>query len=82
MNKKELKEELKNIFQNIFEDDKIEITNDLSANDVDNWDSLTHMILINEIEEKLKIKFSLKDLNKLDNVGNLIDVIDLKLKDK
>lgn len=81
MNKKELKKELKNIFQNIFEDDKIELTNDLSANDVDNWDSLTHMILINEIEEKLKIKFSLKDLNKLDNVGNLIEIIHLKLSD-
>ena len=81
MNKKELKKELKNIFQNIFEDDKIELTNHLSANDVDNWDSLTHMILINEIEEKLNIKFSLKDLNKLDNVGNLIEVIYLKLSD-
>ena len=36
---------------------KIEIKNDLSAKDVDNWDSLTHMILISEIEEKFNIKF-------------------------
>jgi|TARA_B100001093_G_scaffold167288_1_gene159886 acyl carrier protein len=78
MNKKELRIKLKDIFQNIFEDDKIELTDDLSAKDVDNWDSLTHMILITEIEEKFEIKFSLKDLNQLENVGDLIRIISIK----
>tara|TARA_X000001036_G_scaffold33680_1_gene27509 strand:- start:250 stop:495 length:246 start_codon:yes stop_codon:yes gene_type:complete len=78
MNKKELRIKLKDIFQNIFEDDKIELTDDLSAKDVDNWDSLTHMILITEIEEKFEIKFSLKDLNQLENVGDLIQIISIK----
>ena len=77
MNKKELRIKLKDIFQNIFEDDKIELTDDLSAKDVDNWDSLTHMILITEIEEKFEIKFSLKDLNQLENVGDLIRIISI-----
>ena len=78
MNKKELRIKLKDIFQNIFEDDKIELTDDLSAKDVDNWDSLTHMILITEIEEKFEIKFILKDLNQLENVGDLIRIISIK----
>lgn len=78
MNKKELRIKLKDIFQNIFEDDKIELTDDLSAKDVENWDSLTHMILITEIEEKFEIKFSLKDLNQLEDVGNLIQIISIK----
>lgn len=78
MNKKELRIKLKDIFQNIFEDDKIELTDDLSAKDVDNWDSLTHMILITEIEEKFEIKFSLKNLNQLENVGDLIRIISIK----
>ena len=78
MNKKELRIKLKDIFQNIFEDDKIELTDDLSAKDVDNWDSLTHMILITEIEEKFEIKFSLKDLNQLENVGDLLRIISIK----
>lgn len=79
MNNKEIENKLKDVFQNVFEDSKIEIKNDLSAKDVDNWDSLTHMILISEIEEKFNIKFSLKDLNKLDNVGNLIKIIAFKI---
>ena len=78
MNKKELRIKLKDIFQNIFEDDKIELTDDLSAKDVDNWDSLTHMILITEIEEKFEIKFKLNDLNQLENVGDLIRIISIK----
>ena len=78
MNKKELRIKLKDIFQNIFEDDKIELTDDLQAKDVDNCDSLTHMILITEIEEKFEIKFSLKDLNQLENVGDLIRIISIK----
>ena len=78
MTKKELRIKLKDIFQNIFEDDKIELTDDLSAKDVENWDSLTHMILITEIEEKFEIKFSLKDLNQLEDVGNLIQIISIK----
>ena len=62
MNNVEIENKLKHVFQNVFEDSKIEIRNDLSAKDVDNWDSLTHMILISEIEEKFNIKSVLKTL--------------------
>ena len=78
MEKNEITDKLTEIFRNIFEDDKIELNESLSAKDVDNWDSLTHMLLISEIESSFSIKFSLKDLNKLDNVGNLIELIKLK----
>ena len=80
MEKNEITDKLTEIFRNIFEDDKIELNESLSAKDVDNWDSLTHMLLISEIESSFSIKFSLKDLNKLDNVGNLIELIILKTK--
>ena len=80
MEKIEIIDKLTNIFRNLFEDDKIQLTERLSAKDVDNWDSLTHMLLISEIESSFSIKFSLKDLNKLDNVGNLIELIKLKTK--
>lgn len=80
MKKNEITDKLTEIFRNIFEDDKIKLNESLSAKDVDNWDSLTHMLLISEIESSFSIKFSLKDLNKLDNVGNLIELIILKTK--
>ena len=55
------------------------ITDQLSALDVEKWDSLSHMILIAEVENEFTIKFKLKDLNKMANVGDMIAVIESKL---
>lgn len=70
---------LTEIFRNVFGNQSLELTNDLTANDVDNWDSLTHMILIAEVEDEFSIKFKLKDLNKMKNVGEMINIINSKL---
>jgi acyl carrier protein len=51
----------------------------MMAKDVDGWDSLAHMALIVEIENAFQIKFKLKDLNKMKNVGSMIDIIMAKL---
>ena len=53
----------------------IVVTNALSASDVHEWDSLTHMLLIVEVENKFGIKFKLKDLNRMRNVGDMVDII-------
>jgi acyl carrier protein len=67
------------IFRKIFSNNSLILTNELTANDVDRWDSLSHMILITEIEKAFTIKFKLKDLNKMRNVGAMIDTIITKL---
>jgi acyl carrier protein len=69
------------IFQEIFSNSSLVLSESLSANDVDNWDSLTHMILITEIETKFNIKFKLKELNKMKNVGDLVGIISAKLSE-
>jgi acyl carrier protein len=69
------------IFQEIFSNSSLVLSESLSANDVDNWDSLTHMILITEIETKFNIKFKLKELNKMKNVGDLVGIISAKLRE-
>jgi acyl carrier protein len=51
----------------------------LLAKDVEGWDSLSHMVIITEVEKFFKIQFKLKELNKLTNMGNLISLIELKL---
>lgn len=79
MERKELSEKLRAIFRSVFNTDDIEITDELTANDVANWDSLSHMILISEIEKSLGITFKLKELNKMKNVGNMMDIILSKL---
>jgi acyl carrier protein len=70
---------LTEVFKKVFNNGTIELRNDLTANHVDNWDSLTHMILISEIETQFKVKFRLKELNKMRNVGDMIDLLSSKL---
>jgi len=79
MERQDLINKLTTIFQTTFEDNSIVLTDELTANDVDNWDSLTHMILISTIEKEFDIKFKLKDLNKMKNVGALIEIISSKI---
>jgi len=79
MERNEITEKLTLIFRNIFNNLSLSLTNELTANDVDNWDSLTHMLLISEIEDAFAIKFKLKELNKMKNVGDMIDIISSKL---
>ena len=79
MNKKNIINKLTNIFKEIFNDNNIILNNEMTAKDIDNWDSLTHMLLITKIEEDFSIKFKLKELNNLNNVGNLIKIIDEKI---
>jgi acyl carrier protein len=79
MDKSEITLKLTPIFKKIFSNESIVLTDTLNANDVDNWDSLTHMLLISEIEEIFAIKFKLKELNKMRNVGDMIEIILSKL---
>ncbi|MEP7254687.1 MAG: acyl carrier protein [Ferruginibacter sp.] len=72
-------EKLTTVFRKIFNDDTIVLKNELTARDVANWDSLSHMLMIGEVEKEFSIKFKLKELNKLDNVSSLIELIKSKL---
>ena len=80
MNKKEINEKLTAIFHEIFNDTNIVLRDDMTAADVENWDSLTHMLMITKVEEVFGIKFKLKELNKLKMVGDLISNIEAKLQ--
>jgi acyl carrier protein len=79
MERTEILDKLTVIFRSVFNDQSINLTNEVTANDVENWDSLTHMLLITEIENTLSIKFRLKELNKMRNVGDMIEIISTKL---
>ena len=52
-----------------------EMRDDLTAADVEGWDSLTHMTIITRLEMRFAVKFKLKEINKLKNMGSLIDLI-------
>ena len=82
MNRTEIKEKIGTIITAVLEHNNFELTETLTANDVDGWDSLTHMLIITEIESSFEIKFRLKELNKLINLGSLLDFVIAKLAEK
>ncbi len=80
MNRNEIIEKLTLIFCKVFDDQNIILHDDMTAADVDNWNSLSHMLMITQVEAEFEIKFKLKELNKLKKVGDLISVLETKLQ--
>lgn len=79
MEKKEILAKLQDIFCDVFENDEIKITVDTVAEDIDEWDSLAHIQLVNELEKEFKIKLSAKEILSWDNVGEMINAISQKI---
>ena len=73
-------EKLTEIFRDLFEDDEIELTAETTSDDIEDWDSLTHIQLISICEEEFGIKFSTAEILHLANVGDLVKVIESKLE--
>jgi acyl carrier protein len=63
------------VFQDVFDDDSIRVSPELSAKDVDGWDSLTHIRLILTVQKAFNVKFSTSEIGKLENVGDLVELI-------
>ena len=68
-------EKLNEIFSDVF-DEEITVTPQTTAADIEDWDSLTHITLISEVEDAFGIKFSMKDVLGLKNVGEMMDLIE------
>jgi acyl carrier protein len=78
MQSSEIYQQLGGIFADVF-DDEIELKPEMTADDVDGWDSLTHIRLIISVEKAFKIKFSTAEVGKLKNVGEFVDLITSKV---
>ena len=79
MDRKTIEIELTSIFRELFEDENLVLTNEMTANDIEKWDSLNHMLLIQKIQGKFSIKFGLKEVVGLKTVGQIIDAVEKKL---
>ncbi|MGA2634331.1 MAG: acyl carrier protein [Terracidiphilus sp.] len=75
-------EELQPIFRDILDQPNLVLTRASNANNVDDWDSLAHINLVVSIEKHYKIKFALGELQELKDVGDMIDLIKVKLAAK
>ena len=78
MDKNQILEEVQEIFRDVLDNEEIELANETVADDIDEWDSLSHIQLIVAIEKHFKIKFSSKEILSWKNVGEMIDCIATK----
>ncbi len=67
--------QLKAIFIDLLDDETIDLNENTTANDIEGWDSLTHIQIVVRIEQFFKIKFTSRDIQSWKNIGELVDCI-------
>tara|TARA_S200000501_G_scaffold353343_1_gene373050 strand:+ start:193 stop:447 length:255 start_codon:yes stop_codon:yes gene_type:complete len=63
------------VFKDVFDDENLIINRKTSSNNIEDWDSLNHIILVVEIEKKLSIRFNSGEISTFKNVGEMCDAI-------
>lgn len=74
----EIEAQLNGIFREVFDDEQIVIVRTMTADDIDEWDSMSHIRLVLSVEKAFGVKFSSAEIGALKNVGDFIDLIGRK----
>ncbi|MCR5267169.1 MAG: acyl carrier protein [Lachnospiraceae bacterium] len=82
MSREEVFEKVQELFRDVFDDDDLRISDQTNSDEIDDWDSLEHISLIISMEKEFSMKFDIKEVNKLENVGEMIDLILRKMDEK
>ena len=73
---------LQNIFREIFDDENLVLSRETSANDIEEWDSLAQINIIESCGTEFETKFDLNDITKLKNVEDMVILVEKKLNEK
>ena len=79
MSREEIFEKVQDIFRDVFDDDELIISDSTNSDDIEDWDSLEHISLIVSMEKEFSMKFDIKEVNSLKDVGEMIDLIKRKM---
>ncbi|MCR4658357.1 MAG: acyl carrier protein [Lachnospiraceae bacterium] len=82
MSREEIMEKVTEIFRDVFDDEELVILDSTNSDDIEDWDSLEHISLIVSMEKEFNMKFDIKEVNKLENVGEMIDLIMRKMEEQ
>jgi len=80
MTSEEILKEVNDVFIDVLDNPSIKLTRETTSNDIAEWDSLNHIMLVVGTEKKFSIRFSTEEVQKFKNVGEMCDAIALKLK--
>ena len=75
MNREEVYKRLNEVFIDVFDEDNIALNDKMTSDDIDGWDSLTHITLIATIEDEFGIHFEMDSITSMKNVGSMVDAI-------
>ena len=75
MDRTEVFNRLNEIFQDVFDDEELVVTDETCADDVEDWDSLRHITLISAVEKAFGMKFAMKEVLEMENVGDMADIL-------
>ncbi len=75
MSRNEVFEKVQDIFRDVFDDEELILTDATNSDDIEDWDSLEHISLVVSMEKEFNLKFDIKQVNTLENVGQMIDLI-------
>lgn len=75
MSREEVFEKMNAIFRDNFDDEEIVLTDETSAQDIEDWDSLEQINLIVAIQNEFGIKFNIDEVNAMKNVGEMVSSI-------
>ena len=79
MTRSEILEQVQSIFKDVLKNDDVVLTDDTTAQDVNGWDSLTHVTIISEMEKHFGLRFSLREMLSWKSVGKMLDTLEKKL---
>ena len=72
-------DKVQDIFREVFDDDELVISDSTNSDEIEDWDSLEHISLIVSMEKEFSMKFDIKEINTLKDVGEMIDLIKRKM---
>jgi acyl carrier protein len=78
MTETEILSKLTCIFRDVFDDETLVAHPEMTAHEVDRWDSLSHIDMILLVEEAFRIRFRTREIGDLKNVGDLVRVIGIR----
>ena len=71
----EIYQRLNEVFRDVFDDDSIEVNADTTAADIEDWDSLNHITLIDAVESEFGVRFTMGEVSGMKNVGEMAQII-------
>lgn len=79
MSREDILKRLEPIFRSVFNDNELEVNMELSFEDIDEWSSILHTIMVSEVEKEFGLSFKLKEVATMNDVKALVALIGAKL---